>query len=123
MSCVSDSVIQLFYCRGPSMFGAFIFSPPSCVTTNDCCRFAAFHSGKEQEAEAVPTVPGYFRLLTLLGLWIFAQEEVEVVVMEVGCGGRFDATNIVGTSGIGAWVGVRTEYKSLAPFAIVGLLD
>jgi len=37
----------------------------------------------------------YFEFATLLGLAHFAVEAVEVVVLEVGLGGRFDATNAV----------------------------
>jgi len=43
-------------------------------------------------------VPGYFRLITLVALWLFAKLEVSVAVVEVGCGGRFDATNIIGAA-------------------------
>ncbi|CAM9246621.1 unnamed protein product [Pylaiella littoralis] len=40
-------------------------------------------------------MPTYFHLLTLVGLWCFVQEGVDVCVLEVGMGGRFDATNVV----------------------------
>lgn len=40
-------------------------------------------------------MPAYFRFLTLLGFRIFAQEKVDAVVLEVGLGGRLDATNVV----------------------------
>lgn len=43
----------------------------------------------------VPDMPTYFHLLTLVGLWCFVQEGVDVCVLEVGMGGRFDATNVV----------------------------
>jgi folylpolyglutamate synthase len=39
--------------------------------------------------------PAYFRFLTLLGFRIFAQEKVECAILEVGLGGRLDATNLV----------------------------
>ena len=39
--------------------------------------------------------PSYFQLLTILALNIFWDEGVDVAVMEVGVGGRFDATNII----------------------------
>lgn len=35
----------------------------------------------------------YFRFLTLLGLSIFLAQQLDVVVLEVGIGGRLDATN------------------------------
>eukprot|EP00798_Chlamydomonas_sp_ICE-L_P029258 gene29259-12502_t len=40
-------------------------------------------------------VPGYFRFMTLLALKIFLAEKADVVVLEVGIGGRLDATNVV----------------------------
>ncbi|KAG7630842.1 Mur-like catalytic domain superfamily [Arabidopsis suecica] len=41
------------------------------------------------------TMPSYFRFLTLLGFKIFSSEEVDVVILEVGLGGRIDFTNVV----------------------------
>ncbi len=37
----------------------------------------------------------YFEFGTLAALWIFAQSELDVAVLEVGLGGRLDAVNIV----------------------------
>lgn len=39
--------------------------------------------------------PTYFELLTLLAFTYFAEEKVDTAVLEVGLGGRLDATNIV----------------------------
>jgi folylpolyglutamate synthase len=39
--------------------------------------------------------PAYFRFLTLLAFRIFLEENVDVAVLEVGLGGRLDATNCV----------------------------
>jgi dihydrofolate synthase / folylpolyglutamate synthase len=38
--------------------------------------------------------PSYYETLTALQLYIFAKEKVDYAVLEVGCGGRLDATNI-----------------------------
>ncbi|KAL7583384.1 hypothetical protein Lser_V15G44164 [Lactuca serriola] len=40
-------------------------------------------------------MPNLFRFLALLGFKIFAAEQVDVAIMEVGLGGKFDATNVV----------------------------
>ncbi|OUS48963.1 putative folylpolyglutamate synthetase [Ostreococcus tauri] len=40
-------------------------------------------------------MPAYFRFLTLLGLRIFSEAKVEACVLEVGLGGRLDATNVI----------------------------
>lgn len=37
----------------------------------------------------------YFETVTAMALVVFAEEEVEMVVLEVGLGGRLDATNVV----------------------------
>lgn len=42
-----------------------------------------------------PDMPTYFRFLTLLAFRVFAAEKVDIAVVEVGLGGRFDATNII----------------------------
>ena len=43
----------------------------------------------------LPQLPSYFELLTALGFLYFADAKVQVAVLEVGMGGRLDATNIV----------------------------
>lgn len=39
--------------------------------------------------------PTYFELMTVFAYWVFKKEQLEYAVVEVGLGGRFDATNIV----------------------------
>ncbi len=39
--------------------------------------------------------PTFFEFTTAIALWYFAQCQVDVAVLEVGLGGRFDATNVV----------------------------
>lgn len=46
----------------------------------------------EQEGEEYPTE---FEIVTAAAFCYFAQEECDIVVLEVGLGGRFDATNII----------------------------
>ena len=43
----------------------------------------------------LPQLPSFFEILTALALLYFAEAEVELAVLEVGMGGRLDATNIV----------------------------
>ncbi|CAL5190047.1 unnamed protein product [Lathyrus oleraceus] len=49
---------------------------------------------KEKTDDNIP-MPNYFRFLALLAFKIFAAEEVDVAIMEVGLGGKYDATNVV----------------------------
>ena len=62
--------------------------------------FHAVHSAAEGmlargRLDAHPT---YFETLTAMAFWAFAQAEMEWAVVEVGLGGRLDATNVVNPS-------------------------
>ncbi|KAL6046079.1 Folylpolyglutamate synthase [Balamuthia mandrillaris] len=50
---------------------------------------------KSAWGEKEPGMPAYFRFLTILGFKVMVAEKVDVVVLEVGIGGRADATNVV----------------------------
>jgi dihydrofolate synthase/folylpolyglutamate synthase len=43
----------------------------------------------------LPQMPSFFEMLTALGFLYFAESKVEIAVLEVGIGGRLDATNVV----------------------------
>jgi dihydrofolate synthase/folylpolyglutamate synthase len=43
----------------------------------------------------LPQMPSYFEILTALAFLHFAEAEAEIAVLEVGMGGRLDATNVV----------------------------
>jgi dihydrofolate synthase / folylpolyglutamate synthase len=44
---------------------------------------------------ALPQLPSFFEILTAQALLYFAESRVDIAVLEVGMGGRLDATNIV----------------------------
>ena len=44
--------------------------------------------------DGAPTLLTYFEFGTLAALWLFARSELDVVILEVGLGGRLDAVNI-----------------------------
>jgi dihydropteroate synthase len=48
-----------------------------------------------EERAADGEAPTFFETLTALGLWHFGREDVDVAVLEVGIGGRYDATSVV----------------------------
>ena len=43
----------------------------------------------------LPQLPSYFEILTALAFLYFAENKIDVAVLEVGMGGRLDATNVV----------------------------
>lgn len=49
---------------------------------------------KEKAAEGLP-MPPLFQFLTLLAFKMFLSEKVDVAILEVGLGGKFDSTNVV----------------------------
>ncbi|XP_047093476.1 folylpolyglutamate synthase-like [Lolium rigidum] len=49
---------------------------------------------KVKTGDDIP-MPAYFRFLALLAFKIFSDEQVDVAVLEVGLGGKYDATNVV----------------------------
>ncbi|KAJ0892603.1 putative tetrahydrofolate synthase [Helianthus annuus] len=51
---------------------------------------------QEKCTDDIP-MPNLFRFLALLAFKTFAAEQVDVAIMEVGLGGKFDATNVVQT--------------------------
>ena len=63
--------------------------------------FAALHERIEQVASRLvsagelPWHPSFFEMLTAIAFTHFAQAKVQIAVLEVGMGGRLDATNVV----------------------------
>ena len=51
-------------------------------------------SGWSSEGE-LPWHPSFFEMLTAIAFEYFARRKVEIAVLEVGMGGRLDATNVV----------------------------
>jgi dihydrofolate synthase/folylpolyglutamate synthase len=63
--------------------------------------FALIHDLVDRTAERLvedgelPWHPSFFEMLTAIGFEYFAHNKVEIAVLEVGMGGRLDATNVV----------------------------
>jgi dihydrofolate synthase/folylpolyglutamate synthase len=53
-----------------------------------------------EAARALPHPPSFFEATTALALEVFRDEHVDVAVLEVGLGGRLDATNVVTPVGV-----------------------
>ncbi len=62
--------------------------------------FAAVEAGERLRPGSLGTAEGFteFELLTAGALWLFREEAVDVAVLEVGLGGRWDATSVVSPS-------------------------
>ncbi|NLG59543.1 MAG: bifunctional tetrahydrofolate synthase/dihydrofolate synthase [Gammaproteobacteria bacterium] len=55
----------------------------------------AFEAVEAARTSATDVSLTYFEYGTLVALWLFARQPLDLVVLEVGLGGRLDATNIV----------------------------
>jgi dihydrofolate synthase/folylpolyglutamate synthase len=63
--------------------------------------FALYHDVVDRTSERLvsdgqlPWHPSFFEMLTAIAFEYFAQNKVEIAVLEVGMGGRLDATNVI----------------------------
>ena len=46
-------------------------------------------------ADAMEDHPSQFEIITAIGMLYFAESACDIVVLEVGLGGEFDATNVI----------------------------
>lgn len=67
------------------------------VEADDTSLVAAFEAveAARRDADGTSTPLTYFEYGTLAALWLFARRDLDLVVLEVGLGGRLDAVNIV----------------------------
>ncbi|WP_280535880.1 dihydropteroate synthase [Halopenitus sp. POP-27] len=65
------------------------------IPEREIARFVADKWADAVAAAPDGTEPTFFEAFTGLALWHFARREVDVAVLEVGIGGRYDATSVV----------------------------
>jgi len=68
------------------------------ITTSDFCEKLTLLRNKIESlisSKELLSLPTYFELLTCLAFIYFESQKVDLAVLEVGMGGRFDATNLV----------------------------
>ncbi len=57
--------------------------------------------------------PSYFEAVTALSAWYFAEEGVDLALLEAGLGGKYDATNPVGRSLLSLVTSVDLEHQKI----------
>ena len=65
------------------------------VTKRAVCEYVETIREHALDAAAEGDCPTFFESTTVLALWAFARADVDVAVLEVGIGGRYDATSVV----------------------------
>lgn len=58
-------------------------------------------------------LPTYFKFLQIMAFYIFAKENVDVAIVEVGIGGEFDSTNILRNTEVVGITALQLEHTSL----------
>ncbi|GJL81995.1 MAG: bifunctional folylpolyglutamate synthase/dihydrofolate synthase [marine bacterium B5-7] len=97
----SVAYLEAIYCAAG--YGTGAYTSPHLTRYNERVRINGVPVDDNQLVEAFyqvekarGTIPlTYFEFGTLAALWIFAQSNPDIVILEVGMGGRLDAVNIV----------------------------
>ena len=74
---------------------------------------AAAVEAAKPHADAMEDRPTEFELITAVGFEIFRRKKVDVVVLEVGLGGRFDSTNIIEEPLVSLITGIAFDHMQL----------
>ncbi|HNW34367.1 MAG TPA: Mur ligase family protein, partial [Candidatus Ozemobacteraceae bacterium] len=67
---------------------------------------------KTMEREASIGTPSFFEVITALALWAFRETERDLAFVEVGLGGRLDATNIIHPA-VSVITNIGTDHQEL----------
>ena len=63
-------------------------------------------------ADAMTDKPTEFEMISALGFLYFKEENCDVVVLEVGMGGRYDSTNVIGSALLSVITGIALDHIS-----------
>ena len=74
---------------------------------------ARFTEEASRVADKMSDQPTEFELITAIGLLYFAHEGCDIVVLEVGLGGRLDATNIIKTPILDVITGIALDHTAI----------
>lgn len=64
-------------------------------------------------ADAMKTPPTEFELITAIGFLYFKEQKCDVVVLEVGLGGRLDPTNVIDSPSISVITGIAMDHTEV----------
>ncbi|MDP1601705.1 MAG: bifunctional tetrahydrofolate synthase/dihydrofolate synthase [Legionella sp.] len=95
------ALLEAIYRRAGYSVG--VYTSPHLVSFNERIKINQQHISDEQLVmafEAVEEARGlihltYFEMATLAALWHFKKHQLDLIILEVGLGGRLDATNII----------------------------
>lgn len=79
------------------------------ITRSDITRLTA---RIQSAAEALPPL-SFFELVTALGFVYFAEQSCDIVILECGLGGRYDATNVIETPEISVIMPIGYDHTAV----------
>ena len=83
------------------------------VTKRAVCKFVEAARAHVEERAAENTSLTFFEGITALALWEFARQDVDVAVLEVGIGGKHDATSVCDPVAASAVTSVTLEHADV----------
>lgn len=98
---------------------AHVFSSPHLITPNERVRLAGTLASDDQFIDAVNRVAAlgmtlpYFEVLTAAAFLMFAETPADVLVLEVGLGGTFDATNVIPTPAVATIAPIALDHTAI----------
>jgi dihydrofolate synthase / folylpolyglutamate synthase len=115
------------FCRAlleASGFGVHVHTSPHLVNWHERYRLASKTGGKfvsdDVLAEAIERVEAanggqyitVFEILTAVAFVLFSEHPADVVIMEVGLGGRFDATNVIAEPAVSLIMPISIDHQA-----------
>lgn len=92
------------------------------IPRTDLCRIAAQVMEKEQQLQLPEGEHiGEFEFTTACAMLYFAQQQCDIVVLEVGLGGRFDATNCIDAPEVAVMAHVALDHMAVLGNTVEGI--
>ena len=75
----------------------------------------------KEASDGMADAPTEFEILTAMGFWYFAAEKCDAVVLEVGLGGRLDATNVIKPPEAAVITNIGLEHTAVLGHTLSGI--
>ena len=66
----------------------------------------------QKYVDMMPDAPTEFEVITAMSLWFFYEKQCDIVVLEVGMGGRLDATNVIDTPEVAVITSIGLDHMA-----------
>jgi len=66
----------------------------------------------QKYVDIMPDAPTEFEVITAMSLWFFYEKQCDIIVLEVGMGGRLDATNVIDTPEVAVITSIGLDHMA-----------